>query len=84
LPLLMAAGVVGLVLLLALGAIVRMWGTKLQRHRGPTGGIDLAALKRMRDDGEITAEEFDRVSGQIAGTPAAPPPTEPPPAEPQA
>jgi hypothetical protein len=71
LPALMAAALVGAVLLFALGAGVRAWGMRMQRKGASVGAIDLAALRRMRDSGEISAEEFDRVCGTISGTPAA-------------
>jgi hypothetical protein len=77
----MLLGLVGVVFLFALGAIVRVWGMKMQRKAGPTGGIDMSALRRMLDSGEISAEEFDQVRGKIAGAPVKKKPVEEPPAD---
>lgn len=58
-------------------AIVRVWASRLQKKPVGCGGIDIEGLRRMRDAGEITPEEFDAVCG-AAGAPKAAPAKEPP------
>jgi hypothetical protein len=48
-------------------ALVKMWGLRMQQKRGGCGGLDVESLRRQRDSGEITQEEFDRILGGITG-----------------
>ena len=66
-------GVVVLVALYLLAAWVRRWGKQVPTSH-PTGGLDLAELERQRQQGLITAEEFETISRRLAGQggPSAP------------
>jgi len=60
--------VVALLAIFVLLALVRMWGQRIQKQGGGCGGLDIEAIRRQRDAGEITQEEFDRILGGIAGS----------------
>ncbi|MCX5677480.1 MAG: SHOCT domain-containing protein [Planctomycetota bacterium] len=60
--------VVALLAIFVLLAWVRMWGQRVQKQGGGCGSLDIEAVRRQRDAGEITQEEFDRILGGIAGS----------------
>jgi hypothetical protein len=60
--------VMALLVIFVLLALVRMWCQQMQKKGGGCGGLDVEALRRQRDAGEITQEEFDRILGGIAGS----------------
>jgi uncharacterized membrane protein len=60
--------VVALLAIFVLMALVRMWGQRMQAKGSGCGGLDIEAISRQRDAGEITQEEFDRILGGIAGS----------------
>ena len=47
--------------------IVRYWSLRAQKRGNATGGLDLAALQRQRDAGEISPEEYGRIRGIMTG-----------------
>jgi hypothetical protein len=51
----------------AILSLVRIWGQRIQKQGGGCGGLDVEALRRQRDAGEITRQEFDRIVAGIAG-----------------
>jgi hypothetical protein len=53
--------VMALLVIFVLLALVRMWCQQMQKKGGGCGGLDVEALRRQRDSGEITQEEFDRI-----------------------
>ncbi len=57
-------GFVGLYLALALA---RLWGWRQQQRGGGCGGIDLDRLRRQRDAGEISQDDYEAVRARIAG-----------------
>ncbi len=59
--------VAGLLLVFIVMALVRLWGLRMQAKPGACGGLDVDELRRQRDAGEITHEEFDAVCGSLAG-----------------
>jgi hypothetical protein len=59
--------VMALLVIFVLLALVRMWCQRMQKKGGGCGGLDVEALRRQRDSGEITQEEFDRILGGITG-----------------
>ena len=63
--------VAALLVIFILLAMVRMWGQRMQNEGGGCGGLDLDALRRQRDTGEISQKEYDRIVGSIAGAGAA-------------
>jgi hypothetical protein len=63
-------GVVVLIALYLLAAWVRRWGKQMPKS-DPLGGLDLAELKRQREQGLITPEEFETISRGLAGKPKA-------------
>jgi hypothetical protein len=65
-------GTAALIAVFTVLAIVRVWASRLQKKPVGCGGLDIAGLRRLRDAGEITQEEFDAVCG-AAGGPDAPP-----------
>ena len=64
----LVCGIVGLVVIFVLMALVRLWGLRMQTKAGGCGGLDLDELRRQRDAGEISAEEYDAVFGSVAGS----------------
>jgi hypothetical protein len=60
--------VAALLVIFVLLALVRMWGQRMQKRGGGCGGLDIQALRRQRDVGEITQEEFDTILSGIAGS----------------
>jgi len=82
--------VAALLVIFVILALVKMWGHRMQKKGGPGGGLDVEALRRMRDAGEISPREFDIIVGGTAGKGegvGAPPAKagsgeEPPPAQP--
>ncbi|MBE3069063.1 MAG: SHOCT domain-containing protein [Planctomycetes bacterium] len=64
--------VAGLVVIFVLMALVRLWGLRMQTKAGGCGGLDLDELRRQRDAGEISPEEYDAVYGSVAGNRPAP------------
>jgi hypothetical protein len=66
LPALVATAIVLLVLVMIAGAVVRAWGQRMLHKPGAASGLDLDRLRRLRDTGEITQGEYDRVCGSIA------------------
>jgi hypothetical protein len=54
-------------------AVVRLWASRMQKKSGACSGLDLEALRKMRDTGQITQEEYEAVRGTVSG---APPPSE--------
>jgi hypothetical protein len=59
--------VIALLVIFVLLALVRTWGLRMQQQRGGCGGLDIETLRRQRDSGEITRQEFDRIVAGIAG-----------------
>jgi len=59
--------VAALLVVFVLLALVRMWGQRMQKQGGGCAGLDLDALRRMRDTGEISRKEYDIIVGSIAG-----------------
>jgi len=59
--------VAALLVIFVVLALVRMWGQRMQKKCAPGGGLDVEALRRMRDAGEISPQEFDIILGGIAG-----------------
>lgn len=64
----LVCGIVGLVVIFVLMALVRLWGLRMQTKTGGCGGLDLDELRRQRDAGEISPEEYDAVYGSVAGS----------------
>ena len=60
--------VAALLVIFVILALVKMWGQRMQKKGGPCGGLDVEALRRMRDAGEISPQEFDIILGGIAGS----------------
>jgi hypothetical protein len=60
--------VAALLVIFVVLALVRMWGQRMQKKHAPGGGLDVEALRRMRDAGEISPQEFDIILGGIAGS----------------
>ena len=62
---------VALVLLLGAGAAVfafiRRWFHRGQQVMGETGSFSLAELRQLRDEGQISAEEFDKLKHEVLG-----------------
>jgi len=48
-------------------SLVRYWAQRIQRTSKPTGGIDLETLRRQRDAGNISQEEYERIRGTMTG-----------------
>jgi hypothetical protein len=64
--------IAGLLLLFIAMALVRLWGLRMQAKPGACGGLDVDELRRQRDAGEISQEEFDAVCGSLVGNPPDP------------
>jgi len=64
---LMLYGLMALVAVVGLIALVRLWSMRMQRSGGGCGGIDVAKLRRLRDGGEISREEYDAIVGGVSG-----------------
>ena len=60
-------GTAALIAVFTVLAIVRVWASRLQKKPVGCGGLDIASLRRLRDAGEITQEEFDAVCGAAGG-----------------
>lgn len=60
---------IGLVIVIAITGsllVVLAWVRRRMKEPEPTGsGMPLAELRRLRDQGEITAEEFDRAKAKL-------------------
>ena len=67
-PICVVALLFALIPIFGLLALVRMWGQRMQKKHAPGGGLDVEALRRMRDAGEISPQEFDIILGGIAGS----------------
>jgi len=61
----------GVLLVFVVLALVRYWSYRLQHPREGTHGLDLEGLRRQRDAGTITQEEYETVRAQIAAAGAA-------------
>jgi len=62
-------GTAALLAIFVILALVRLWGSQLQKSTGREGNLDLEALRQMRDTGQITQEEYEAVCGTLGGTP---------------
>jgi len=71
LMLLVYGGVLLILLVFVVLALVRYWSYRLQHPREGTHGLDLEGLRRQRDAGTITQEEYEAVRAQIAAAGAA-------------
>jgi hypothetical protein len=47
--------------------VVRYWSARAQKRETATGGLDLATLRRQRDAGKISQEEYERIRGIMTG-----------------
>ena len=57
-------GTIGLVGVFVVLALVRLWGWR-QQQRG-CGGVDLDRLRRQRDAGEISQDDYDAIRNAVA------------------
>lgn len=64
---LVAYGVLGLLALFILLGLVRLWGLRAQKRGRSAAALDLEALKRQRDAGEITPEEYEAIYTRLSG-----------------
>jgi hypothetical protein len=71
LMLLVYGGVLFVLLVFVVLALVRYWSYRLQHPRKATRGLDLEGLRRQRDAGAITQEEYEAVRAQIVAAGAA-------------
>ena len=46
---------------------VRYWSQRAQKRGNATSGLDLEALERQRDAGNIRQEEYERIRGTMTG-----------------
>lgn len=69
-----AAAIVGvaIVAIFLILAVLRILGIRKQEETRASGGLDLDGLKRLREAGEITEEEYNAITGRVTG--AVPPP----------
>jgi len=67
-------GTIGLVGIFVALALVRLWGWRQQQRGGACGGIDLDRLRRQRDAGEISQDDYETIRARLAGADARTPP----------
>jgi len=60
-------GLAGVLAVFALLALVRLWSARMQKGGGGCGGLDAEELRRQRDAGEISQEEYDAILRGMAG-----------------
>jgi hypothetical protein len=58
---------VGIMALFGLLVLVRLWSLRVRKGGGPSGGLDVERLRRQRDAGQISPEEFDAICAGLAG-----------------
>jgi hypothetical protein len=68
-PFLIAVGLLTVLLLVGVAALLwtRRWAARLRAGSVPTA-VDLESYRLLRDQGELTDEEFERISQLMGGT----------------
>jgi hypothetical protein len=68
-PFLIAVGLLTVLLTAGIGALLwtRRWAARLRSGSVPTA-VDLESYRLLRDRGELTDEEFERISQLMAAT----------------
>ena len=64
---LVIGGVTVLLAVFVVLALVRLWGLRMQTKSRGCGGLDIEELRRQRDAGRISPEEYDAVRASLAG-----------------
>ena len=72
---LIIGGVGALLAVFVVLAVVRLWGLRVQTKGGAAGGLNIEELRRQRDAGRISPEEYDAVRASLAGGAAGAEPT---------